>query len=203
MKKLFWILFSFCFIFSSQGPNPPGTMADDGAGNFSFANPDNAKTENGVSATGVAPEADIASSGLQATNFGFLIPGGSTINGVVAEWKAARTVALNARNNSQRLMIGGVDQGHAPDAGNIVSNLTSTLTFYLAGGAGDTWGSDLPTVSQVNATGFGFVADFMPLSVTTISVDFMRVTVYYTTAAGLKKRVIGYGGGITKTEDIS
>lgn len=68
---------------ATQGPYSPGTMADDSTvGTVTWVNPDNAKASDDVRAIMYYGG---SSHYLKATNFGFSIPAGATINGIVVE----------------------------------------------------------------------------------------------------------------------
>lgn len=207
MKKLLISTCCLFFIFTSQGPLTSATTTDDASiGNITWANPNNSQTENGVSAvvSFIGFEGTI-SHALTSTNYGFTVPVGSTINGILYEWKASSVSGgeFFAVNSAQAIIKGGV-LSNAPDGGINASDLTGTLTFYSAGSATDLWGNTW-TVSDINASGFGAylqIGDVNEFVGSTAAVDVVRLTVFYTTAAGKKKQVIGYGGGIMETRDM-
>jgi len=207
MKKfLFALLCILLFTFSSQGPNFPGTMADAaGVGSVAWVNPNNAKTENGVSAVCVMT-ADVGaqSHALKSTNYGFSIPSGSTINGIFAEWKASYTATGDGTGGDNYLQV-ILPLGNFPDGGVEVSSLTTSLAFYQIGGSTNLWGGTY-TYSDINDSNFGFylqVIDRGDAVGDTYNVDVMQMTIYYTTASGTKRRVIGQAGNKTQTELLS
>ena len=70
---------------SDTGALSPGTIADDATvGTVAWTNPDNAKVSDNVYAT-VSLIGIGISHYLKATNFGFSIPTGATINGILVE----------------------------------------------------------------------------------------------------------------------
>lgn len=203
IKRILIAILCLLFLFASQGPLTPGTVVD-GGGDVTFDNPDNAKVEDGVSTTATATS---VVGGVKATNFSFSIPVGSTINGVLAEWKSSSTEATSS-NDIQALVVNGSETS-APDGGSNNDNLTGTLTFYSVGGATNTWQGSLPTVTEANASGFGVsVYEAFGTVEATISIDVIRVTVFYTPASsivgkhliGLLYKQIGETGKNTTTE---
>ena len=69
------------------GATSPGTTADDSAvGTIVWTNPNNSKVSDNVYAIVTNANCGIPTSHyLKATNFGFSIPAGATINGIVVE----------------------------------------------------------------------------------------------------------------------
>jgi hypothetical protein len=68
---------------ASQGPNSPGTMADDASvGTSAWSNPDNAKVSDNAYAKDTS---NILSHYLKASNFSFSIPSGATVVGIKVE----------------------------------------------------------------------------------------------------------------------
>ena len=85
---------------ASAGPNSPGTMADDATvGTAAWTNPDNAKVSDNVYTTVGAGDTGI-SHYLKATNFGFSIPSGATIGGILVEIERKGDLS-DASNNIQ------------------------------------------------------------------------------------------------------
>lgn len=70
------------------GPNSPGTIANDaGIGSISWSNTGNAASSNGAYASAAAGTTQY----LEASNFGFAIPGGATIEGIEVTVERKRT----------------------------------------------------------------------------------------------------------------
>lgn len=165
----------------------PSTMADDGGANggtVAWSNPNNAKTENGTSATCDMTAGDEIGNVLIASNFGFSIPGGSSIDGIMVEWKASEQSSTGTSNNySQVLVKHGESTIRTPDTGTTTSSISGTLTYYSAGGATDLWGTTW-TTSDVNGANFQFgvaiTNNAQPDPGDVVNIDVMRVTVYYT-----------------------
>jgi len=164
---------------ASQGPNSPGTMADDATvGTVAWSNPDNAKISDNVYTTTVLTASD-SSHYLVATNFGFAIPTGATINGLLAE--VEDKVDANGPFSFWGYAIkGGVVQTPRFALGTI----TTTETYNSYGSSTDLWGETW-TAEDINALDFGIVFQRGKSLTTTntFSVDHIRITVYYTEAA--------------------
>jgi hypothetical protein len=115
---------------------------------------------------------------LRASNFGFAIPAGATITGVVAE------IERNAGNNNRHsehtvmLLVDGSEAGTNKSDG---STIPQAKAFKSYGDADDAWGLAL-TPDIVNASGFGVSFKIIrdANNATTTSVYRIRMTVYYT-----------------------
>ncbi len=172
-----------CATSSSQGPKNPGTVVDSSeVGIVIWQNPSNAKTSNDVDAVGGAP-LEASSHYLKATNFGFSIPSGMTIDGIKVEIEQlGRKIATAGlpNENSIKIVKGGTIQGNEKSTGAV---LPSTDTYITYGGATDLWGLSW-SASNINAANFGVgfsVALHGFFTVSSIAeVDHIRITVYYT-----------------------
>jgi len=161
------------------GPINPGTISDDAAvGTIAWSNPDNAKTQNNTYADVILTP--LASSHyLKATNFGFTIPDGAIIDGVLVEIdRFATNVAVKDKVAS--LVVAGAVAG-----GNRKAfpgwAVVDTDTYRIYGGILDVWGCAL-TPANVNAADFGVVLQVENTSAAnthTAYVDHIRITVYY------------------------
>lgn len=172
---------------TSQGPLGAGTAATLVNGtSTNWTNPGNITASDSTYAT-VTLASTATSYYLQANTFGFSIPATATVNGVVVEvQKFATTASKNfMEDQTVSLMVGGTITGN-----NYATTATwpSTNSFVSYGGTADTWGLSL-TPAQVNATNFGAAIAATNVhtsgasSSLTASVDYVRVTVYYTVNA--------------------
>jgi hypothetical protein len=120
---------------------------------------------------------------LKATNFGFSLPAGATINGIKVEIDRCEHLAL-ANVSDYRVQLldaSGLLVGNNKASGN---EWETSYTVATYGGAEDTWNAT-PTKAMVEDADFGVVlsvtytagASYEPM------VDFIRMTVYYTIAA--------------------
>jgi hypothetical protein len=121
---------------------------------------------------------------LKCTGYGFAIPAGSTINGIVVrvERKISNTTSASGKDNDVKLLNA---------AGTIVGTNHATLTAYTTadvieahGTAADTWGAGL-TLADINTANFGAVYSGNITKTTNdttrrISVDHMPITITYT-----------------------
>lgn len=163
----------------SQGPLGPGTGADDAtAGNKVWTNPGNITAEDGVFAACTSIILPVISHYLKATNFGFSIPAGATINGILVEWKTQNSGGTFT-DNSIKIVQGGTISGNENANG---TNWPRTLQYVGYGSSTDLWGLSWAS-SDINSSGFGAVASVnVPGSTSTLQVDYVRITVYYTAA---------------------
>ena len=164
----------------------PGTMADDATvGTVAWSNPDNAKVSDDVYATVGVDFAGETSHYLKATNFGFAIPAGATINGILVEIETkVHTGTMNAWTNI-RIVKGGTISTTTKAGG---SSLTTTDAYYSIPSSGaptDLWGETW-TPTDINASTFGAVASQTNngAGFRIVSVDHIRITVYYTEVSG-------------------
>jgi hypothetical protein len=163
----------------------PGTVADLGDGDTSWVNPNNVKVSDNTYATASGGLGGNFSGTLRCTNFGFSIPVGSTIDGVLVE---IERLSDGASDSAVQLVKAGSATGTSKNGG----AWSSTEAYVSYGGAADVWGATL-TYSDVNASTFGVQlgANINPFA--TASVDHVRVTIYYTA---------GGGGGGTVTSKL-
>jgi hypothetical protein len=177
---------------ASEGPLSPGTLADDSAvGTVAWSNPTNAASSNDSDASAAYSGGNAQSHYLKATNFGFAIPAGATIDGVVVEIERAKSgIAHAIRDAVVSLVKGGSVSGN--NKADLVTAWTNTDTYITYGSSGDLWGLALAP-ADVNASNFGVVLSTSATLVdeegtTTAFVDHIRITVYYTEAAGNRRR---------------
>ncbi len=170
-------------------------MANDTAvGTYTWGSPDNSKvSDNTYSSVSWSLTGIFYTYYLKATNFGFAIPSGATINGVTVsiERKASHSASSRRVNDSIiKLVKGGTVSGDNKSAGAQWPTTEATDTF---GGASDLWGLTL-TDTDVNDSTFGVVLSAQILKpvgkgLSSGSVDFISITITYTE---------GGGGGVPK-----
>lgn len=170
----------------SSGPNSPGTIADDStvAGN-AWSNVNNATASDNAYATAVLDTFGVATTHyLKATNFGFSIPAGATINGVVAAVEG-KVTDVDGVDQSIKLVKGGTIQGNEKARSSPSYYWAFSDTVMSFGASNDVWGLTL-TDTDINASNFGFVVSLAVDGggVGTASVDQMTLTIHYTAAAG-------------------
>ena len=181
---------------SSQGPNFPGTATSvsvttsttwgENSQSTGWSNPGNIEATDGVYAT-VNVGINFYTWVLLASNFGFSIPGGSTINGITV------SVICHAASTSVEDFAVYLTTDTSADAPSGCSNLASltgigsTDQTNTYGGSTNLWGESSITVATVNSTGFGAGIMFHQVGgggTKLISVDSITMQVFYTAAAG-------------------
>lgn len=157
---------------ASSGPNSPGTMTTvaQGGATTDWTNPDNAKVSDNVYATNNL--AGAVSYQLLASNFGFSIPSDATIKGILVEVEA-KTATLSAVTYGVHVFKGGVAAGNQS-----VGSMNTTEQYLQAGGSTSLWNTTW-TPANINDSSFGASFQIVDLYTDTISVDHIRVTVYY------------------------
>ncbi|MBC7856903.1 MAG: hypothetical protein IAF94_26025 [Pirellulaceae bacterium] len=161
---------------ATQGPNGPGTLANDASIGFSsWTNTGNAAaSDNSYSTNNVGPT--FQTNYLKATNFGFSIPAGATIDGIVVEIERKESGANIARDNRVRIVKGGTIGSTDKASG---TEWPTSDAYATYGSSSDLWGATW-TASDINASNFGVVLSVLGLGTGTASVDHFRITVYYT-----------------------
>lgn len=165
---------------ATQGPLFPSTVVNDsGIGTTAWTNPGNITTSNNVYAT-VARNTNSDSNYLKATNFGFSIPSGATINGILVEWEYQTAATLGqVTDKAARIVKGGVIGSTDKSTAGVWSNIE---VFNAYGSSSDLWGTTW-TSDDINSSTFGAA-----LAVTVVgsagnaNVDSVRITVTYTPA---------------------
>lgn len=172
---------------AAQGPNYPSTSANDtGVGTIGWFFLSNVLTDDGNGSTAtMSGGAGTKSNYLKVTNFGFTVPSGATIDGILLEIKRRRASSGgNTADNIVKLVKGGTVSGtdHAATS----TTYPTTLTYASYGGSSDLWGLSL-TDTDVNDSTFGAVLSVNKQTggkINVVTVDTMRITVYYTTGGG-------------------
>lgn len=173
---------------SPKGPNGPSVSGDcvqvanaDAFATVSWGTPGNAFSNNTTYTT--ASVDGSATEWLQCTNFGFAIPSSATIDGIVVE---AETFSSSTNNGGSsdyqaRIVKGGAIG--ATDRAAVGAYGTSPDVYISHGGSTDKWGETW-AASNINASNFGFALSSQKALATgpahTVSVDFIRITVYFT-----------------------
>ena len=181
---------------ATQGPNNPGTMATDSVvGSVGWNNADNAKVSDDSDATtsGVF-RFGLISYYLKATNFGFSIPSGATIDGIVVEIENAAALA-GVRDNSVKIIksdgsLGGEEKA---DTG---TDWSLSDTYISYGDANDLWSESWDN-TDINDIDFGVVISAKaPVGAddSAPTIDHIRITVYYTELPAIDTEWTDRGG---------
>lgn len=91
---------------------------------------------------------------LRLTNFGFNIPAGASITGIIVDIEKRSDFGAHIEDNGLRLLNGGVETGNNNANFGLQWPWTDTKVTY--GGCNDLWGSAW-TPAQINAPSFGLV----------------------------------------------
>jgi hypothetical protein len=159
-----------------------GTGADDAStGSQAWSNPGNITADDGSVASVTLPGPHDLSHYLKATNFGFAIPAGAIITGIVASVERSSDGVVQI-DSEVRIVKGGVIGSTNKAIGTLIPG---SLTLQDFGGVTDLWGETW-TPADINASNFGFVYAGAEGTFKTISVDQMKITVYYTANTGIK-----------------
>lgn len=176
------------FTQTTVGPNLPGTAAT--VGTEVWNNPNNIKLIDGTLATSImscSPGTDDATGDITASNFGFSIPGSSTIVGVQVTINRNSNISA-PQSHTKDILIQLTNSGVIGDnKAALTVNWPGVLGVASYGGASDNWNASLtPTI--VNSAGFGVVIAAIgtttninggsPVTVTA-GIDYVQVTVYY------------------------
>ncbi|HEY6162716.1 MAG TPA: T9SS type A sorting domain-containing protein [Bacteroidia bacterium] len=120
---------------------------------------------------------------LYASNFGFNIPTGATIDGVTVDIYRAPGNVNSVADSSVRLV-----QNNLPAGMNkaMAGTWPQTAAYYTYGSASDTWGLIL-TPADINDMNFGVYLRIYNVNNNTLTpfVDHIRITVDYTSTTGI------------------
>jgi hypothetical protein len=158
-----------------------GAGATSGGAGTSWSSASNIISDNNLHAT-AAMVGNTSSEGLLATQFGFAIPSGATIDGFEVHIRRFANSGSLCDDLSVRLMKDG-STAIGNDYADTVNKWPTSETEKTYGGATDLWGSSW-TPAEVNASTFGVRLAVDSDNTVTASVDSVEVTVYYTEAGG-------------------
>ena len=148
-------------------------------GTATWSNPGNAAAGDSVYAT-----ANLGPAGqshyLKATNFGFAIPGGSTITGILVIVTRKESASNGCKDNRVRIVkggtIGATDRASATEWPTVAA--AAEYGGDGLGGSTDLWGETW-TVSDINASNFGVAISALGINGAQASIDFISITVFY------------------------
>lgn len=160
----------------------PGTVVDDATvGTVAWLNPGNILTSNNGYATVDSEFGNPTSNYLKATNFGFVIPAGATINGILVEIESKVSGSTNTWSNVRIVKGGSISTTTKSGATNGITTTEGYSSIPASGAETDLWGETW-TADDINSSTFGVVASLSIPVFTQVSVDHIRITVYYTEA---------------------
>ena len=175
------------YIDPDTGVTSPGTMADDDTiGTSPWTDPDNAKISDDSDARALISTNVQLSHYLKATNFGFSIPVGATIDGIVVEIERQQlgAGAVTPQDNEVKIVKADASIGDENKASANEWPLSDAIASY--GAIDDLW-SESWSAANINDSNFGVVLsiwdpDRSGGGPTVMDVDHIRITVYYTIA---------------------
>lgn len=166
---------------SLGGPSLPGTAANDAAaGDGAWSNP-NGILDVGGNFSNASLSTGQTSQYLHATNFGFAVPGGATILGVIVDGNIGASGNTTVVDHTVRLLDAGVMAG--TNNASLTAWNWNPFAVRHWGGSEDLWGIAL-TSAKVNASTFGVsirVTCTAAATITSPAVDYIKISVYYTT----------------------
>ncbi len=173
----------------SSGPNSGATFADDsGTGSIAWSSTGNVATNDGTYALAGGITTPDTTHYLKATNFGFSIPVGATINGIVVQWiklSDENTFAAFIKDNAVRIVKGGTIGSTDKSIGTDWAYQGAGPGSYTSyGSSSDLWGGTW-TASDINSSTFGAAISAKCSATCTNAnayLDNVIITVYYTVA---------------------
>lgn len=150
-------------------------------GSSNWSNPTYIYTSNNTYARSTL-DGDEASHWLRATNFGFTIPDGATIDGILVEIERRCNEEYGA-DYAMQIVKGGTEQGTDHTS---LTEWPLVDTYEPYGSSTDKWGLSW-TPSNINNNNFGAsisaIYEDDPELSASFYVDHIRITVYYTEVA--------------------
>lgn len=169
---------------ATAGPNSAGAGASQaGVGTVAWTSPGSATVSDNTRATATI-SGGAQSQYLVVSSFGFAIPAGATIDGIVVEVEKCASSASNVLDNRVRIVKGGAI-GATDKSSATPWVITSSEAYVTYGGAADLWGETW-TADDINASAFGVAISVRNSNVKlprAAYVDHIRITVYYTEGA--------------------
>lgn len=166
---------------SSQGPSFAGTASSQGAETAFWSNPSNAEADDGSYTTATLFGSD-SSQQLRLTNFGFSIPGGSSIDGLELSIEKSKTGSGNIKDDSLSFRLSGGDVGSGfADSGDWPGS--DAVTTY--GGSSSAFGYAWVT-TDINDSGFGIDIKCKETlgSLAIAQIDYVTIKIYYSSGGG-------------------
>ena len=193
------------------GPNNPGTGTNlNTTGTLAWTNPGNIVNTADLNYATTVFTGSSTTNYLEGTNYGFAIPTGAIVNGIVVTISRKTSIANGGRvtkDNIVSLVKNGVITGN-----NKASATSYTTSFVTAtyGSVTDTWGTTW-TPANINATNFGAVLSVSANNNLTATVDFIKITIHYTTigfspssaCTGSAASVVITGNNLISTSAVS
>lgn len=177
---------------ASEGPNNAATCVDDATvGTQAWLQVTNAQgVINGNFATTGAGSGTRQCHYLKATGFGFTIPAGATILGMVVDLQRRR-MGTNCTDVHVQIVKGGAISATNRSVGVLWPSPVALDSF---GGAADKWGETW-TPADINSATFGAAVAPQIVNFTSGQVDAWLITVFYELGGVLRSQLALVGAG--------
>jgi hypothetical protein len=175
---------------ANTGWTTPGNTADMGGGTAArndWQDTDNIKTaDTSYASNASTTENDDISNFLAGTNFGFAIPAGSTIDGIMVRMRVDVDDADNVRDETIKIIKNGTILGDNYSAS---AQWEGLPTYHTFGSSTALWGLGTPTAADINNVNFGFAIQYEQTERSDIppgnsKVDVFEMDIYYTEPEG-------------------
>lgn len=168
---------------TANATNSPGTCAnDDAVGTNSWTNPDNAKASDDSYVTAPTGGSYEQTYYLKASNFGFSIPEGATIDGILVEVERKKDVGVLGAYDVEVKIVKSDGSIGSENKADISTNWPTSDAYASYGASDDLW-SESWDYSDINNSNFGMVISAKGRNFDTpndIYLDHIQITVYYT-----------------------
>ncbi len=167
----------------TTGYKSPGTVVSDSAvGTAAWNIPNNAKISDNVYSTAVGGRYGATSHYLKSTNFGFSVPTGATIDGIIVQFERFANTADLVSDSKVRIVKadGSISTTDRKAAG----YWSTTEAYYTYGSSSDKWGESW-TAANINDADFGVAISTSNVPAGTSFIDHVRIIVYYTVGVDL------------------
>lgn len=177
---------------SSVGPNYPASVSTSGSG-VDWTSTSNALANDSARTTATGNDTQTTKS-LELTNFGFNIPSGATIDGIVIHVDVLMSSASSFVTVYVQPIRGGVTEGNIE---NILVESSGSPQNLEFGSSADLWNLTWNT-TQINSstTGVSLFAVFDTPKSATVQIDYVTITVHYTGGEGGGSSTVSWPGSL-------
>ena len=166
---------------ASEGPLSAGTGADDSSvGTIAWSNPTRVVASDNSRSSASLSGAGSISHYLKATSFGFAIPAGATIDGIVVEIEKREQESADDVKDSKVRIIKSDGTIGTTDRADTATEWGTSDAYATYGGTTDLWGEAWSS-TDINDADFGVAISAVSAPGSAVAdVDHIRITVYYT-----------------------
>jgi hypothetical protein len=129
---------------------------------------------------------------LKATNFGFSIPVGATINGILVEVERRNHTGTGIIKDSAAKIVKADGSIGSTNKADTINEWPSDDTYKSYGANNDLWDESW-TPTDINNANFGFVLSSNNTAFAQGDIDHIRITVYFETPSGSDTIIIKNG----------